>query len=221
MPAQEMRIIAEFLQIQVGDVEGGIDATMIDARLKRFKDAADLLTVARLLPAMAEALHVLVPEADFSALRHLSDATTEVIVRAMNLSKVSEQLDRVKLVTTGMEPFHVELLAGLRDKSEVIAFLKAEAVDFKPRLALIQQNLQVGRQHIALRLKACVCVCVLIEERGNVPGTLMICLLLHVCPPFSGRIWTHFTAFTVVVFFVFVCVCANRASHDECEHHFY
>lgn len=142
--SQEMRIIADFLQIQVGDVEGGIDATMIDARLKRFKDAADLLTVARLLPAMAEALHVLVPEADFSALRHLSDATTEVSVRAMNLSRVSEQLLRVKEVTKGMEPFHVELLAGLRDKSEVVAFLKTEAVDFRPRLALIQQNLQVG-----------------------------------------------------------------------------
>lgn len=162
-----MRIIAEFLQIQMGDVEGGFNDAMIDARLKRFKDAADLLTVARLLPAMEEALRVLSPDGDFGVLRRLAETTTEASVRAMTLSGVSAHLESVRAVTCGMQAFHVELLAGLRDKSEVVTFLKTEALDFRARLSLIQQNLQGNVVHMGVMndldvthsILSQVCVC--------------------------------------------------------------
>jgi hypothetical protein len=47
-------------------------------RLTRFKDAADLLTVARQLPAMEQALRILAPHADFGGLRKLAERMTEV-----------------------------------------------------------------------------------------------------------------------------------------------
>ena len=146
-----MKIIADYMQIQMEDVEGGFDAaTMISARLSRFKDAADLLTVARLLPALAEALRIIAPGTDFTALIRLAESTTEASVRAMNLSKVSAQLAGVKEGTSGMEPYHVELLAGLRDKSEVINFFRREEKDFSARLDLIRQNLQGNVVHMGV-----------------------------------------------------------------------
>ena len=150
---REMNIIADYMQIKEGGVDGGFDAaTMINARLTRFKDAADLLTVARRLPAMAEALSIIAPRqgTDFTALARLATETTESSVRAMKLSAVSAKLAHVKEVTNGLEPYHVEMLAGLRDKSEVVNFLRREAKDFSARLDLIRQNLQGNVVHMGV-----------------------------------------------------------------------
>jgi hypothetical protein len=82
--------------------------------------------------------------------RGSDSAGAQQAVRAMNLSQVSDELARVREATCGMEAYHVELLAGLRDKSEVVKFLQGEVQDFRARLALIQQNLQGNVVHMGI-----------------------------------------------------------------------